>query len=282
MILNWLIGLISILLGFTGSNSLSESKENPEKGMHIYLMIGQSNMAGRAEINGKDLDTLKNVYLYTGVEGRKWEKAANPLNKYSTIRKKMSMQKLGPGYHFAKKMAKKSKKNQIGLVVNAKGGTKISQWKPGTDFYNDAIKRTKDAMKYGILKGILWHQGEGDAGRYNKYTPDIIELIQAFRKDFELPNLPFVVGQLSEDKAHRIKFNEMILELPSKIENVGVVTTIRTNTFDSTHFDAVSQRLMLCPGNEKIKIKTIQTLKYEPYQFIDFTYAYNRVCSSSE
>lgn len=212
--------------------------------MHIYLLIGQSNMAGRAEIAGKDLDTLENVFLYTGIPGKEWEKAANPLNKYSTVRKKMSMQKLGPGYHFAKKMAKKSRKHPIGLVVNAKGGTKISQWKPGTEFYNEALRRTKEAMNYGTLQGILWHQGEGDASGYEKYTPEIIELIESCRKDLNSPELPFVVGQLSVDKSHRVNFNKMITQLPSKIKNVRVATSENTSTTDSTHFDAHSQKIM--------------------------------------
>jgi hypothetical protein len=43
-------------------------------------------------------------------------------------------------------------KNSIGLVVNAKGGTKIEQWLPGTEFYTEAVKRTKAALEYGELK----------------------------------------------------------------------------------------------------------------------------------
>src|SRR5699024_11694824 len=63
--------------------------------------IGQSNRAGRGFIEQPQKDTLKNVYLFTG-DG--WEPAANPLNKYSTVRKALSIQKLGPGYGFAKKL----------------------------------------------------------------------------------------------------------------------------------------------------------------------------------
>jgi hypothetical protein len=212
--------------------------------LHIYLLIGQSNMAGRAAISGSDADTLKNVFLYTGIPGKEWEKAANPLNKYSSIRKDLSMQKLGPGYHFAKKMVAKDSQNSIGLVVNARGGTSISEWKPGGHFYNEAVNRTKDAMKYGILKGILWHQGESDVSGFDTYTSKIVNLIEAFRTDFNLPDLPVVVGQLSEDKPQRVHFNKMILQLPLYIEHVGVVKTENSNTTDSTHFNRESQRLL--------------------------------------
>lgn len=239
----FLLNVALCLLSVQNNKAKEIEKENgSKKPMDIYLLIGQSNMAGRAEMAGSDTDTLKNVFLYTGIPGKEWEKAANPLNKYSSIRKKLSMQKMGPGYHFAKKMSKGE--NPLGLVVNAKGGTNIGLWKPGSEFYIEAIRRTKEAMKYGNLKGILWHQGEANASKYQEYTPKIVALIEAFRADFELPNLPFVVGQLSEDKPSRTNFNKMILQLPSAISNVGVATTEKTSTIDSTHFDSKSQRLL--------------------------------------
>ncbi len=86
--------------------NVSEAYKNVEpKNLDIYLLIGQSNMAGRATIESQDLDTLNNVFLYKGINGNVWEKAANPLNKYSSIRKALSMQKLNPGYTFAHEMA---------------------------------------------------------------------------------------------------------------------------------------------------------------------------------
>lgn len=241
------VAFFSFYLGFSQEKKLingEQQKEIKPKNLDIYLLIGQSNMAGRAEVSGKDKDTIENVFLYKGIPGKEWEKAANPLNKYSTIRKDVSMQKLGPGYHFAKNIVKVYNQNHIGLVVNAKGGTRISEWKPGSLFYNEAVKRTKEAMKYGSLKGILWHQGEGDVSGFDTYTPKIINLIEAFRTDFNLPNLPVVVGQLSEDRPQRINFNKMIAQLPLHINNVGVATSENTSTFDGTHFNAQSQRLM--------------------------------------
>lgn len=211
--------------------------------LDIYLLIGQSNMAGRAEIESQDKDTLKNVFLYKGKVDSMWERAANPLNKYSSIRKNLSMQKLNPGYIFAREMAKSSA-NQIGLIVNARGGTSINLWNPDSEFYKEAVMRTKTAMRYGILKGILWHQGESDVSEYESYLPKLLELIQSLRSDLGIPNLPFIAGQLSDDKPQRQGFNKMILELPKKMDNTGVVKTDNTSTFDSTHFDSASQRLL--------------------------------------
>lgn len=241
--------LISIMIcllfwqcGATNEIAEEENIAGHPENLEIYLLIGQSNMAGRASIDGSDKDTLQNVFLFTGIIDNEWEKAANPLNKYSSIRKKLSMQKMGPGYHFAKQMVKEY--NNIGLVVNAKGGTKIEEWMPDGEFYKEAVKRTKEAMKFGNLKGILWHQGEGNSSKYQEYTPKIIALIQAFRKDFHRSNLPVVVGQLSGDKSSREGFNKMILQLPEKLDRVGVALSEGTSTIDSTHFDAASQKML--------------------------------------
>ena len=218
---------------------------NANKPMEVYLCIGQSNMAGRGPIEDIDKDTLTNVFLFTGKENMPWEKAANPFNKYSTVRKNLGMQRLSPSYSFAKTISKAQPNTKIGIVVNAKGGTSIEEWKPGDTLYSQAIKQTQKALNTGgVLKGVIWHQGEANARSYAKYMPKIEALIEALRTDLNTPDLPFVAGQLSPDKPHRNNFNKMILELPSKVKNTGVVTTENTKTIDNTHFDSESQRLL--------------------------------------
>ncbi len=228
----------------TVPEELPEVEAPQPQNLEIYLLIGQSNMAGRADIEEQDKDTLSNVFLFTGINGKEWEKAANPMNKYSTVRKDISMQKLGPGYTFAREMAKASNGKQLGMVVNAKGGTSITEWKPGTTFYNEAVRRVKLAMKSGTLKGVVWHQGESDASKADSYPAKIIELIQSLRTDLGIPGLPFVAGQLSEDKPERHDFNVMILQLPTLVPHTGVATTEGTVTMEGTHFNSASQRLL--------------------------------------
>jgi hypothetical protein len=226
---------------FFGFSGYADSPKEKNRKMDIYLLIGQSNMAGRAPIEDVDKDTLENVFLFAGNDSVIWEKAANPLNKFSSIRKEMSMQRLGPGYTFAKEMARESKR-PIGLVVNAKGGTAIELWVPGTQFYNEAVERTKQALKYGKLKGILWHQGESNVSNYDAYMPRLLALITALRSDFNQPHLPFVACQLSDDREARIKFNKMIVTLLKETDHAGVVTAENTSTMEKTHFDSASQR----------------------------------------
>ena len=136
--------------------------DGPRGKLHIYLLIGQSNMAGRAPFTKEESGVVQRTYLLNGED--EWELAKNPFNRYSTIRKELGMQKLNPGYTFAKTMLATAKGISIGLVVNAKGGTSIKAWSAGSKFYMEALRRTKIARRTGVLKGILWHQGESDSG----------------------------------------------------------------------------------------------------------------------
>ena len=74
--------------------------------------------------------------------------------------------------------------------------------------------------------------------------PKIIALIKSFRQDFRNKNLPFIVGQLSEENPKRLQFNKMILKLSNEVKNTGVITTENTSTIDGTHFNSESQRIL--------------------------------------
>jgi hypothetical protein len=216
----------------------------PEK-LDIYLVIGQSNMAGRAAIRVIDTSPIENTQLFTGNEISPWVAANNPLNRYSSVRKNIKMQRLGPSYAFAQSMASENKDHDIGLVVNAKGGTKIVQWLPRTALYNEAVQQTHKALKYGKLKGIIWHQGKGDCHpvRVDQYLGRLEILINAIREEFNDPLIPFVAGQLYENE-NRHACNEMILQLSDFIRHTGVVTSEGTSAKDGTHFNSESAILM--------------------------------------
>ncbi|MFT6808902.1 MAG: hypothetical protein ACJA01_002133 [Saprospiraceae bacterium] len=217
----------------------------------IYLVIGQSNMAGRAEIRPEDKGALEHVFLYNGSENKQWEPAENPLNKYSTIRKNIDMQRLSPAYSFAQSMQAEKPNSKIGLVVNAKGGTGIVQWMPGTHFFKEAVRRTRAAKRNGNLKGIIWHQGESDSDEIRRalYLGRLEEMVNGLREAFDDPTLPFVAGEVFEID-RRIPINDVLRKVPGFIKNAGLVSSEGTTTADNTHFDTSSAILM---GNRYAK-----------------------------
>jgi len=233
--------LCHLSIAQVSDNVVDSVTDQSGRQLDIYLVIGQSNMAGRATIREEDKETIDRAFLFTGQEQSEWTAAANPMNIYSTVRKKVEMQRLGPSYAFAISMTQAIPDQDIGLVVNALGGTNIVQWLPGTRLYNEAIAQTHKALEFGKLKGVIWHQGEGDCDsvRVDLYLGRIEILINALREEFDSPNLPFIAGQVFENE-RRHAFNQMILGLPDFIKNTGVVSSEGTTVFDGTHFDSES------------------------------------------
>jgi hypothetical protein len=214
-----------------------QSYSGPKERLHIYLLIGQSNMAGRAPFTEEEAGALDRVYLLNSSD--QWEPAQNPLNRYSTIRKGLGMQKMNPGYTFSQTMLKADCEVSIGLVVNAKGGSSIKQWAKGTKFYEDAVRRTKAAMETGELKGILWHQGESDA-KDAEYLEKLKTFIQNLRSEFGIHDLPFIAGQVNNVPL----INDQIAKLPDAVESTSFVSSEELKCMDRWHFDAKSMKLL--------------------------------------
>lgn len=223
-----------VLLAWTNT-SMSQNFSDLE----IFLCIGQSNMAGRADIEAQDMGTVNDVYLLN--DSGNWELAQNPLNQFSTVRGSLSAQKLGPSWEFGKTLQSYGKR--VGLVVNAKGGSAIREWGEGTTFFNEALARALAAQTAGgTIKGIIWHQGESDQGNAN-YASDFTAMIQAYRTDLSIPDLPVIAGQIGKWRSSATSINKIISELKNTISNVDFASA--TDLFhlgDDTHLNSESQR----------------------------------------
>lgn len=225
--------LLMAALGVRAEQGADNAAPTP-KDLQIYLLIGQSNMAGRAPFSEQQAGPIPRCYLLNSEDH--WEPATNPLNRYSTIRKGLGMQKMNPGYGFALAMHDHDPKLTLGLVVNAKGGSRIEQWATDTKFYKEAIRRAKAAQKTGTLAGILWHQGESNNGKPQGYLDKLKQLVENLRKDLDAPDLPFVAGQIRADEP----INLELAKLPKALPHTACVSSQGLKTMDRWHFDAPS------------------------------------------
>lgn len=218
-----------------------------EEPTHVFLLIGQSNMAGRAEIEESDKEGLEGTVIWNFAE-RRWEPAVPPFNLYSPHRKATKMQRLTCGPSFVREYRKAHSDCRIGIVCAARGGTSIEKWRKGQvepwPLYDSAVSATKAALEScgGQLKGILWHQGESNAGRAYDYPESLATLVQNLRDDFALPQLPFVFAQIGDWRSSATAFNRMIVRQPETIHHTACVQTAGLTPFDNAHFDSVSQR----------------------------------------
>lgn len=217
--------------------------------LDLYLLIGQSNMAGRGYINEAlgDLNPINNTYLLT--PGLSWEVASNPLNKYSSIRKELSMQRISPAYGFATEVLGKTT-NPVGLIVNAQGGSSMAMWTKGSaeGLYEKSLLRAKEAQKWGKIKAILWHQGESNSGSSSvtAYPAQLKAMVDNFRSELNEPNLYFVAGELAYWRGGGTAsnaFNNMIRTISTFIPNSDYVSAEGlTPLIDASdpHFDRAS------------------------------------------
>lgn len=214
-----LLALLFVAESVAAKSSLSPQKDGE---YDIYLLVGQSNMAGRgAMIEGDELYEMKNVWLLD--EAGVPQPAHNPLNKYSSVRKSEKAQGISPGTAFGVEVAEKTGRRVL-LVVNALGASSLEQWSKDApliqdkgslgyqklQLYSEAVRRAKEARKYGQIRGIVWHQGEANSGRVEQYPEMLKEFVADLRKDLDAPDVPFVAGEIAYWRPNYAAFNKMI------------------------------------------------------------------------
>lgn len=239
------------LLTFFAIICLATTAAAKPESLDLYLLIGQSNMAGRGEVTSKD--TRRHSRVWTLDKANQWVAAQDPIH----FDKKQAG--VGPGRSFGVAMAKHARSANIGLIPCAVGGTSIRKWKPGaedtktkTHPYDDMLVRLRVALESGTVKGILWHQGEADGkmGERGTYDDALIELIERVRTECGDPEIPFVIGQLGQFEGRpwsegRTKVDAAHQVVAEQVSHAGFVTSDSlTDKGDLTHFSADSARTL--------------------------------------
>ena len=241
LLMTWLV-----LLGIVGAIRAQAPTrcDAPDPNFHLYLLLGQSNMAGRGPIT-PELAAVGHARVFMLDAAGKWVPAKNPVHF-----DKPKVAGVGPGLSFGVMMAEANPNVRIGLVPCAVGGTAIRYWQPGayddatkTHPYDDAAQRIQNAMRCGVVQGVLWHQGEADSNptAAAAYLPKLAELISRVRQLVGQPALPVVAGELGRFKPNSLGFNAQLLNLPVLVPHTAVVTSENLNDKgDQTHFDGAS------------------------------------------
>ncbi len=238
---------IKTLFGFLFMAVVSKSgitQPVVDSNFHLYLLAGQSNMAGRGEITSEyQAESDSNVLMLA--KNGDWVIAKHPLHF-----DKPKAAGVGPGLAFGIVMATARPGVKIGLVPCAVGGTSINAWKPGaydsatkTHPYDDALTRIKIAMQKGIFKGIIWHQGESDSNPDSAavYLPKLLTLINRLRTEIKNNRLPFVAGELGTYKTQYSDISKILSQLPQQVPFTAVASSQGlTHKGDLIHFNSAS------------------------------------------
>jgi len=217
----------------------------------LILLIGQSNMAGRGQLDTQSSTTDSQIWMIDS--NNVWIPAKDPVHF-----DKPSAVGVGPGLSFAQAVVETQKNRNMGLIPCAEGGSGIDDWKSGARHsqtgiyaYDAMVARVKTAKKEGKLKAILWHQGEQDSKEENAavYEEKLIQFFRQLRKDTGAKKTPIILATLGDfyaDKnpvANRI--NKIITELPGKLQNVYYVSSAGLgHKGDEVHFSTAAQRAL--------------------------------------
>jgi hypothetical protein len=256
-----------LLLAFVACKKIEPSLENlqpqgistntnfpPRKtNLWIFILAGQSNMAGRALIGPEDLQTSPRIL--TMDESYNWNLAQEPLHFYDP-----GVAGLDCGLSFGKEFIKGINDTiTVGLVPCAIGGTSVEQWLNDSTYRNLNILsnfavRVALASKSGAIKGILWHQGENNANaiEIRNYKNNLQALFEKFREITQNKNLPICVGELGSYLRKKPCFGSypdsinLILKQISEVDRNVILTKTGdlTDMGDTLHFDSKSQRLL--------------------------------------
>lgn len=250
-----------LFLSLIFSCLFTSSQEKPNPHFDLYILIGQSNMAGRGVITD-EFKAQGHHNLYMLNQQNLWVIAKNPLHF-----DKPKVAGVGPGMMFGIQMAEADSRSKIGLIPCAVGGTAIESWVPGgydkatnTHPYDDASIRIKEAMKSGVIKGVIWHQGEANSSleKSKIYLTQLAELITRIRKLTGNPKLPVVVGELGRYRENYQYINQELVKLPSTVKFTAVASSEGlVNKGDRTHFDGASANEM----GKRMAVKMIELQK---------------------
>lgn len=208
-----------------------------------------------------ELGVLDEVYLLNDLG--EFEEATYGFARYSSVEKIPFMAGLGIGWTFAKTISN-TRGIKTGMIVNSRGGTSMENWQKehnvtakeqqlygmysygyeGGSLYEEFERRVHTTLQIypnAKLKGVLWLHGESDATNVNNnsldYSAELSKFINSLRTDFSLPNLPFLIAEVTYREPDRkewghTKVNEEIHQTASENDNVYVISVDGLTTFD--------------------------------------------------
>ena len=241
------------------TNILKSKKANSK--IKVFLLGGQSNMTGwtpLSEIPNEMRHEYPEVIIWADGEAetslmRRWMNLIPGLGK--------SVSYLGPELTFGPELAKYFPDEKIALLKCSWAGTDlVTQWRPPSSgkttgyLYENFIKSVHDglaALPVGTeyeIAGMIWMQGESDAIQTqavaDEYEYNLTNLISDLRSEFNVPQMPFVIGQISEARAWDA-FGSTIrnaeLEVSKNVSNTSMIITTDFELTDQAHYNGNGQ-----------------------------------------
>lgn len=224
--------------------------------------MGQSNMSGRGQGYDEKIDGPNNPRVQQWSRDNQTIPASEHLEHHDfSIVSKTSVG-MGTAFGHAYVETLPAQRNVL-LVPTAHGGTSLvhGPWSPGGHLFEEAVTRLEAALASdedggNCVAGVLWHQGEADAGRHvdqETYQLTWMNMVDVLRTRVPAAaQAPVVLGEFSP---LWIEYNEKkvapilaaIRAIPGSVPFTAVAPSDGLSSNSSgpkaaVHFDAVAQR----------------------------------------
>ncbi len=238
------IGLISC------TNQEKTTSESDE--VWVFIMAGQSNMAGRGEVEAQD--QITNPRIIALDSSNQWVLAKEPLHYYEPSRRGLDC-----GLSFARNVLKHiPEEASIAILPCAVGGSTVEQWlgdslHRNVNLLSNFKNKVAIGKSKGIIKGIIWHQGEGNtkANLIPEYQDRISTLFSNFREIVGNEKLPIILGELGsfeipEEEKLRYQSINHIMHVYANGDPYSevIATEDLDDKGDELHFNSSSLRIM--------------------------------------
>jgi len=242
------------------------------KPLKVFILAGQSNMEGQGIISGDKKGTLETLvkdpasadrYRHLVDKNGKWVVRDDVWIAYGkkgslTVGGYAAKGCIGPELGFGWVVGDYFE-NQVLLIKVAVGGTSLAgDWRPPSSggtvgpWYTNMINGVKEQLNnlkkdfpsYDesagyVIAGFGWHQGWQDGCAQNmadEYEKNMANFIRDVRKDFDVPQLPFVIGNSGfggreQTNGRRLKVMEAQLAVAKYPEFKDTVFTVETRDF---------------------------------------------------
>ncbi|RFS13650.1 sialate O-acetylesterase [Emticicia sp. C21] len=240
---------IVIFIALYACKSGKQNASVAQKQTWVFIMAGQSNMAGRGIVEAQD--TITNERILTINKDNQVIKAKEPIHFYEP-----NLKGLDCGLSFTQTLLKEVDKSVTILIIpTAVGGSSSRQWMGDSVHRNVQLltnfrQKIEFAKSKGVIKGILWHQGESDANAkaIPLYKDNLKKLFGIFREYVGNNKLPIMIGELgsyAKTPTEWNAINEIIRQYVDADPNTYLISTNDLkHKGDFVHFNSEGQRLM--------------------------------------
>jgi len=234
----------------------------PARGEHykVFLLAGQSNMSGRAEV-GEGMPAelrgpQKDVLIW--YEPDDSQKGSAPANGWTALTP-FTGGDFGPEVSFGRAVADAMKGDRIALIKYARGGSNLhTDWDAakgprfatfvGTvDAALKALREGEPKHTYEIV-GMLWLQGESDGKQANVYGDNLRKLMAEVRGRYGA-HLPFLIGRINnyhgenDSRVNAVRAEQMRVA-DADPDAAWIDLDGASKASDGTHYDTAGQLLL--------------------------------------